>query len=379
LTDYVTQTVTDESVIDGGGRHAVHFQPAQPGPIGVQVTPKDPPTRSETGKLALLELYRPGRSQPLASYLAPLGAPLPLPLAYTATAADLASAGNWSCLVQNATETPTTFDTAISYQSLVPLEHTTATFDVELLNIMLAEAVVAAGLSAHIQSSSDPSDKASYIAWSANVGSTLPGSLANTTSYSFHLPDYHWQSQYSLATVTWAVIRIANLNIDPASPPVVFVDSANGVPAAHLSVSVTMSSDAITIIDSDVDLDEVGISLSLSSFDVNADADFYGDSVSAQAHIAGTATIAGVSIDLSEDVTVQTALNGILGGASKSQVRGYIDGFFINLMRLGSTATVDSYVIDPQGQTLTVSYSFPAPLRGVHPVRPPVTATGEGQ
>jgi hypothetical protein len=376
VSEYVPEKTSDDSAIAGGTTHTVRFRPDRPGPVGVSVTPQGEPTRSETGDLARIELRLPGASQPQASYTAPLGAPIPLVLSYTATEADLVPAGDWSCSIFNASDATLTFDTTITCIGLVPLIHATATFDIGLLNILLAEAVVAAQLGVHVETSADPDDASSYIAWSANVGTTLPGQLKNTTSYSFHIPDVRVDTHYSLATVTWVVFRIVEFDTGLGAPPSVLVIDEDGAPAMYLTMIVEPAACRIVAIDSDVGLDDLDVTVTLDSAVLTATVNFYGADVKASCQVTARAMVAGVPVDISADVSsaVQTALYGVVGRPNGPQVRPRVDTFFKNLLRLRPTdATVDGYSLDATGSTLTVSYSYPEPLGGsgppVNPVR----------
>ena len=69
---------------------------------------------SATGQIGTIALFRPGQTAPVAQASTPLGGAL-LKLTYDASAADVASGGQWICTVSNATNGAISFDTKISY------------------------------------------------------------------------------------------------------------------------------------------------------------------------------------------------------------------------------------------------------------------------
>ena len=109
------QTVRDGAAIDGGNTRTIAFRPAQPGLIRVESTTQHAPTHSDSGKLGGLNLRRPGSTTVIANSVTAIGASQLKPLEHTATAAELAVPGNWTCEVLNATEVTVEFTTAISY------------------------------------------------------------------------------------------------------------------------------------------------------------------------------------------------------------------------------------------------------------------------
>jgi phospholipase C len=114
-------SVNDEGDIAGGDSSFVFFRPLAPGRVSVFSIPKSQPRRSETGLLAELVLRRPGLNKPLKDVKASLGA-RSIGTSYLATAADLATAGDWTCEVKNWTEVNITFTSGASF---VVAEHDT--------------------------------------------------------------------------------------------------------------------------------------------------------------------------------------------------------------------------------------------------------------
>jgi phospholipase C len=116
-------TVHDQAQIDATSGHTVTFRPAQPGPITVEAVATNPPKKSESGKLGRVDLRMPGSTTILATGSAPIGQTA-LGLHYQATAAQLATPGNWSCTVYNGTDTTVGFNTSITYvQELQDTSH----------------------------------------------------------------------------------------------------------------------------------------------------------------------------------------------------------------------------------------------------------------
>jgi hypothetical protein len=384
VTDFVILTTSDVTTISGGGLHTVQFRPVQAGNIFVRSTPAGPPNHSETGFLGRVDLYRPGKPDPLASYEARIGE-IVLGLTYSATDADLVPAGNWTCRVHNATEADLSFDTEISYPSTIPLEHKTATFDVTLLNLLLAEAVAASGLAFHIQSSASKDDPESNVSWSINVANTLSGSMKGQTAHWFQVDDYRAEGDAVIGTATWVVLRITGFDSDPDAPVLASVTNENGTPALQITMALNANTAKLIPIDSDIDLDELGWEIDIHTPTIDAGVDFYGNGLHATVDLSATVTVAGVGVlDVSNYINgkVQDKINGWLSQITQAALRGYMDGFFVNLMRLGSQATVEGYAIDAANETLTVSYSVPGSVHPVHPVLPvghPVATSGENQ
>ena len=384
MPDFVIVTSSDVATISGGDTHTIQFRPVQPGNVTVRSTASDPPKHSESGFLGRVELRRPGKPNPLAFYRAPIGQ-TELGLTYAVTEADLGPVGNWFCGVTNATDADVSFDTEISYPSTTPLEHKSATFDITLLNLLLAEAVAASGLAFHIQSSASKDDQESNFSWSPNVANTLSGDMKGQTAHWFQVDDYRAEGDAVIGTATFVVLRIMGFDSDPDAPVVASVTNENGTPSLQLTMALNANTAKLIPIDSDVDLDKLDWEIDIHTPTVDAGVDFYGNGLHATVDLSATVTVAGVGIlDVSGYINgkVQDKVNGWLGVITATALRGYIDGFFVNLMRLGSLATVEGYAIDAENQALTVSYSIPDLVHPVHPVSSvghPVATGGEAQ
>jgi hypothetical protein len=290
-----------------------------------------------------------------------------LAVGYTATAADLAVAGDWSCRVFNATDADLTFDTEIVYPSTTPLEHKTATFDVGLMNLMVAEAFAAGELGFHIQSSASGTDEQSYVSWSQAVADSLPDPYKGLTRYWFQLPDYRVETDFELVSATWVVLRFSDIDSDPDAPPVGAVFSNNGVPTVRVTVALAPDRAKVTAIDSDVDVDKVGIELDVHQFSVDVELDFYGHGAKVTPHVSATAVVAGVGIDVSGAINdaITSAVSDHLGLIDAMKLGQYVSDFFRNLLRLGHQATVVSYETD--STTVSVHYTVPgSPPGPVH-------------
>jgi hypothetical protein len=376
VTDFAPQTTSDQAVIAGGDLRSIAFRPAEPGRVSVRSIPADPGAHSESGLVGGLDLRRPGRAQPLASMQAPSGTGTVLALSYTATAADLSTAGSWTCDVANATDVDMGFDTEITYPSSTPVppvvvQRPPVTFDVELLNLILGEAIRDAGLSWHLESSPDLSE--SVVRWSGALGASLPDPLKGATSYRFNVPDFRAENDTGIGTITWAVVRILNFDSDPYAPVTGVFTERNAVPTLHIDIAFAANTASAVVIDSDVDLDKVDVEVAVNSLSVGVDVGFDG---TVQATVTGSVGVKvdGVDVyDISEQtsVTLQDAINsGWFGNFQPPPVRQYTDQFFIALMRLGAQARIESY--QTKGQTLTVTYTVPAVVPPPTPVVPPV-------
>jgi hypothetical protein len=375
VTDTVVLTTTDTTKIGGGDEHTIQFRPVLPGNVIIRSTAEHPPTRSGTGLLGRLDLVLPGQTRPVASYTGRLSEGSLLEVTYGAKQTDFATAGNWLCRVNNGTEADIIFDTVISYPSAIPLLHKSATLDVLFLNLLIAEAVAASQLAIHIQSSSMATEEASSITWSASVGDSLPGNWKGQIGYWFQVPDHRVEGDVVIGTATWLVLRILNFDSDPDAPIQATITSSNGVPVLQLFLPLNPEGAKIVGIDSDVDLDQLSIEADIHHPTFTAQVDFYGNGLSATMDLSVSVTVAGVSIPLADYVKskIQDQINEKLSGLSPTQLRQYVDAFFINLMRLGPQARIETYQIDTNNQTLTVNYSVPDtvhPPPAVEPVHP---------
>jgi len=371
MADFNVVTINDQAVVAGGESRDIHFRPLRPGNVTVRSFPAQTHVHSETGYLGQVDLYRPGAAKPLRTVKAKVPAsaqqPVVLGVSYPATDADLAPAGDWTCVVRNWADADIRFDTAISYLGNVALEHRTASFDVELLNLILAEAIADSGLSWHLQSSPEASDQESSVSWSAAAAATLPGDLRGLTSSSFYVPDLRLDSSFGLGTFTWIVFRLLDLDSAPTAPVMAFLTADNGVPMLEVDVSFNTQNAKLVAVDSDADLDKLDVVVSLDSFRIRLQGRFDG-SISATTDTAATFRSAGLNI-----ADVSSLVNGNVQDKIDAYVhldpglaRGYLDQFFVLLMRLGAQATIQDYQI--VGDALVVDYTAPLlpPVTGGH-------------
>lgn len=368
MADFVVLTKSDVTTISGQDSHAVTFRPVQAGKIFVRSTPAHPPKTSASGYLGRVVLNRPGKPDPLASYKARIGHTA-LELSYSVMDTDLDPKGDWTCWVYNDTEANLSFDTEIFYPSGTPPEHKIATFDIGLLNLLFAEAIAAAQLAVHIQSSPSEDDKESRISWSPAVAASLPGDMKGQTDHVFSVPDYRWDSDLLLGTATWAVFRLLNFDSDPNAPVQTWVVSSDGVPSLEVRMALNADAAKVVAIDSDIDLDRLDVEFDVHAPRIDATIDFYGTVANVTVDMSGTATVAGVAIaslgDYFKD-KLQSKVASWLGELDPTLVRQYVDAFFVNLMRLGPHAKVDSYQSDDK--TLTVRYTVPGSIQAVSTV-----------
>jgi len=180
-----TTTLTDDAEIGGGDSRAIRFTLLGPGPVRVNTRPQRQPTHSESGELGEVWLLRPGSSKPAAkaktAFSLSAGS---VGLTFQATDADAAIPGLWTCEVRNWTDDSGTWHTTIfgSIAPEPPEQLATVSFDVELLNLMLATVVNAANLQVHLESSEDGSELC-HAQWSKAVSKKL-----GQDGYRFNLP-----------------------------------------------------------------------------------------------------------------------------------------------------------------------------------------------
>jgi hypothetical protein len=301
-------------------------------------------------------LQRPGLSSPVDSVKVKLGSPPLLALSHAVTAEELVTPGDWRCVVFNGGNTASIFDTMVTFPGEIPLDHRTATMDVEFLNLLLAEATSVAGVSWHLQSSASPDDPQSFVRWT----NAAIAALAGTPIVQFPIADIRVEHHFDLGTLTWIVLRLLNLDSAPAAPvSAVFFQLDNNAPALSITVTFAPDTARIVAIDSDIDLDAVSIEASVSALEVFVTVELAG-AMSATSSGSGTITVAGQQVvDISNDltITVPKNLNQMLGGVTPAVVRGYVDTLFRPLLRLSPDARIEGYLSD--GHTLTVKYAVP--------------------
>jgi hypothetical protein len=338
-----TNTISDQAQIGGQDSRDILFRVVAPGMITIHsAAPPQHPTHSEMGVLGLLLLRRPGSNTVLKRKVAQL-TDSSITLQYQATAADAAVFGNWTCELDNGLDVPLTWTTAISGPvTSIPLQ--SASFDLGLLNLLLAELTTIAALSVHLQSSADQS-QLSNASWSAALGTLLGG----LTIYPFHLDDVAKSTP-----VGDIVFRITNLDSDPNYPIV----AVSGDPP-RLTATMRFLTDGAKLEALDWPVPDITISF----FEVSLAVTFDGIIHPACSAIA---TLQFNNIDVSSGVesAVVDALNARMHGDpqlsqyfTQDRLRAYLDGFVTRLLRLGAQSIVRAYRTD--GQSLIVDYSPP--------------------
>lgn len=338
-----TNIISDQARISGSDSHDIPFRVVAPGMITIHsAVPPQHPTHSESGVLGWLILRRPGSNAALKRKVAHL-TDSSITLQYQATAADAAVFGNWTCEVDNGLDVPLTWTTNISGPvTTIPLQ--SASFDLGLLNLLLAELTTIAVLSVHLQSSADQS-QLSKVSWSGALATLLSG----LTEYPFHLDDEAKQTP-----IGDIVFRIAGLDSDPDYPK---LDLSGDPP--RLTATMRFLTDGAKLLALDWPVPDI----TLSFFEVSLQVTFDGNIHPACSAIA---TLQFNSMDVSSDVEsgVVDALNARMHGDpqlsqyfTQDQVRAYLDRFVTRLLRLGAQSQIRAYRTD--GQSLIVDYSPP--------------------
>jgi hypothetical protein len=356
MSDFATLTITDTALIASEDQRNIPFKPVAAGPIRVVSKPKPVPLKSqtETGLLGRIEILRPGSNTPVASVSVPAGGS-ELAANYTATAADLAAPGNFTCRVINASLINSTFTTSISYQS--DFEIRTASFDMGLLGAMLAEVASTAAVRVRLEGS-DANTKASVISWSAPIADLALGHI----EYRFNISD---------TEKDFTTFRLHNLNSDPATPVIYLVGSGNslGVGVSTNFLTDGASLQAISGPLPDISIREFGITLTIG-FDgsITAECD-----VSAILPINSTDESADVKSAVETEITSRIADLGL----TPAVLKPYIDNFFVQLLRLDDAVLVGRQVrpgkaqitqYAQQGNSLVVSYFLQPQNILAHPI-----------
>lgn len=362
MTDFLPVTVSDSTTLGGADSHRITFRPGAPGPISVRSVPRHLPTRSELGLLGALTITRPGASKPVVLVRVKLGQPL-LAASHQVTADELAAPGDWGVSVFNGSDETVTFDSEVTFRTAIQLEHRTATIDVGLLQLLLAEAVADAGVSWHLQGSASADQADSFITWS----DAAAGFLHGQAGMQFQVPDIRIERHFDVGTLTWLVLRIENADSDSSSPVSTLLTARGTLPVASFTVTFAPDRARIVAIDSDVDLDSLGIAVNIGSLQVFVELDFSG-TITATSLGSADITAAGLNVaDISDDltITVPRNLNTAFAGIDAASVRAQLNRFFSLLMRLDADARIDGYSTD--GVTLTVAYSVPRRTTGTEP------------
>lgn len=332
-----TSTISAQTRVLAGDSQEIQFRPGIPGVIGVNSVSSPKVARPDNGFLAMITLRRPGSTTVLAKGTYKV-LTFPLLLSYHATAADLATPGDWTCEVSNMSLDPITFSTDVTFPIDVPLA--TASIDLDFLNLLLSKVFDAAAIKIHIESSDDGIPRTTF-----SVSLDVAALLKLPAYTQINIPN-----QEKSALGIPFVYRILNLDSDPAYPIVFFSTDL------ELKVEMRFDTASARLVAQNLPAPDINIEL----FDIEITIGFDG---SFQPVCNASAHLAFNNIDFSSDVSsgVQDAINqhlqdspGFAALQDKKQVRAQIDSLFIAMMRLGPQAQIQSYRVD--GQTLTVTY-----------------------
>lgn len=363
MANFATQTISDHARIASGDQRDIKFRPGQPGTITLQTKPSPVPQKSqtETGFLGQIELRRPGSGTPVAKEKVKIGENH-LALGYTATAADLAAPGDWTCRITNFSLINADFTTVISYISDFPL--LTASFDIPLIEQLLSEVGATAAVRVHLESSNDGS-KQSVASWSVPVANLIGGQVETR----IHIPD----ASKTLINVHGHTIdttfRLLGLNSDPAGLFAGLVTNPLG-----LLVGLRFDTSGALLKANDFGVPDINIDSFAISLTVNFDG-----TIVPECNV--TAILRLNSIDVSGDVKgqVESALASKIAEVklTPAVVRQQIETFFVLLMRLSGTRVtthrlpeflqghIQSYAV--QGNSLVATY-FQVPQIAVNSI-----------
>jgi hypothetical protein len=306
-----------------------------------------------------------------------------LAASYNVTSADLAVVGDWTCTIRNETLNNIVFDTRILYQSNYEL--LAASFDVELLNLVLAEVLALAQISVHLQSSASPTEDDTYVTWSPVVGNLLPGSYKGMTKYSTHVddpaPDGH---HYRIVGMDAQSIQ---LYVAGATPEIILSVNFGGQKGAFKElddIAPGLQEDIDTSqLEVDVHVGFDGVIKPLCQAQAALETDSFGDTAVHTLDDIYNFLSGNSGTDVSGDMQSQfeqeisSRINALV---TAQTVKGIIDSLFIRIMRLqavsgaipagtGYQANVQSYAIDANGALVVTYYLVPYQL-------PPVLRTG---
>lgn len=377
MAQFAGVTTTDQAQIGGGDTRDIHFHPAESGPVGVNCVASSPRAHAESGFLARVDLLRPGVTAPVATVNVKSGSAGPILLSHSISAAELATAGNWTVRVMNATDVAQTFTTTIAYPSTLVVQQ--ASFDIPLLNLILAQTLNTAAIRFHIESSAG--DAATVVSVNPSVAATLnwsgPELRVNVPDidYAFSLANL---AEASLLTALVPLVglavakvildggkltlRIVGLDSEPGALTV-FFDTSRMVIEVSLRFNTSMA--RIQVLGwplPDVKLDALAITI---NFGLDG-------SIAPRCDAKATLPIAGFPIDLSDTVKAKVedkigsflASNPIGPPITPSVLKQGLEQFFIRLMRLADVPSLNprqkpvAHILRyrVQGQALVVEY-----------------------
>jgi hypothetical protein len=205
-----------------------------------------------------------------------------------------------------------------------PAKSLTASIDLGLLNVMLAEVVSTAALRVHLQASKLSTDNESVASWSAPVANLAGGSIQQR----FRVPE---SSEYDM---TW---QLNNLNSDPKTPILTF-GSSGGVPALTAVLNFVVPGRLKGTGNApDIPIKEFSVTITVyvtGEYTVVADVSAYLDINLGVTH---------VHYDVSQDVKtdVQQAISSAITeppptglGLTAPKITSAFDSFFVSLLRL---------------------------------------------
>jgi hypothetical protein len=346
-------TLAEDDQIGGGQSHAIGFQVHAAGWITVRSAPTTKPAHSETGALGAIALYRPGDIKPVK-----LSAPTKVTddvvtLAYAATVADVALAGQWICRVTNLTDNALTWHTVITdVVPVVPPPVGTVSMDIELLNYLLSVVVAAMNMQIHLETSGDPGQWATRF----SVQTETPDGKPNTLVYTRYLEDIQDSGG------TWRL----RIDSDPEATTVLILPNP-----LMFSVSIGFVSDGVALQSLTTPFPDIRF----SSFKIGLDLGFDGTITPSCYVETQPATILWVNVpdkvrsNVVDHITALTQDPTFAAYLQPDALKANVAKYLSILLRLGPQEQIKDYRSD--GYTLFVDHAV-APHPVIPPVGPPV-------
>lgn len=350
MPTFVTLTAADQTTISHGASHDIKFQPGS-GQISIRSAPAtlttfSPAQLSEPALFGYVELLRPDNTA-VATASATVLSPS-LELSYLVAAADPSPTGNWICRVINNTNLNIDFATDITYVSrTIPLQPAVS-LDINLFNWLLYEVAGTLALQVHLESSGDKTQQKTVASWSVAVANLIDGSV----EWREHIDDFA-----KTVADTTATFRLVNLNSE-------FLTVTMSTNPLRIIATILFNSDNAVLLS--LSNDPLVPNIKFSSFQITLTIGFDGTIVP-ECDVIAMGRILGNTIDFSDDVkkSVEAAITNQMGKlkeATPVNVKGYIDNFFIRLLRLSeplnavrvNQAHIQEYTVD--GDSLIVSY-----------------------
>ena len=367
MAEFLTKRVNDMRDLGRGRSLEIHFRPGQPGEITVTsdgfVKQKIPPLHPLVGRdgdddnepppveglTRRIDLLRPGAAAPVATVTAGQNQGQ-VPLRYVATAADLIHAGDWVCRVTNLSNSAGTFRTSVSYVSNVEIR--SATFDLGLLNQLLFQAVGAAGIKIHLESSSSEDQKLSFVSWSQAITDVV-----GKDRESFAIAHAHGRRLRDLSSYSdFRGLRVG-------------VRAKGGASDVVIQVLVGFETEGTEL----QSMSDFTPSVDIQSLDFLLEISLDGNP---RVEVTTVATILGGKVDVSDEVRDgfhEAILDSLRKHDVPDKARVGIPKFLTRLMRLGLGARIHRAHVD--GQRLVVFYYRDPVLISVPPT-PVNTARG---